>query len=304
MEEHAEVLKAYTRAQHEKGFVMQMKGEEDFKYNRNNEHDFKHITNAAKGVAQGDLSDPTGHGLSDARVLAVRTESLEDYDLVNKANAIPKSKTDKPTDRMEQLKPVFNPIKEGTSEKAKAFAQAVNAVREEQHNKDWEKEKAEKYNEGRAIGGVLNLALADLPITAAKIFRGRRMSPEAFASEYKVGKTFSYDSFASTSTDEGIAREFSRGSSSSYKNPLPQNATVAVIVEAKVYTARDIEGLSMNPHEKERLLKAGTTLTVVSIKEEPGAHDKGVPPYATQWWRVKCLQVAMEKKDFRIDAKK
>jgi hypothetical protein len=86
---------------------------------------------------------------------------------------------------------VHNPVK------------TFHAIRE----KEWQEvKKRELYEEGAPHAGMLNAATRKLPLTTVKMYRGRRMSPAAFANEHKKGKALGSSARKSPPSPHGKER--------------------------------------------------------------------------------------------------
>ncbi|MEI9976349.1 MAG: hypothetical protein WDO73_32435 [Ignavibacteriota bacterium] len=151
---------------------------------------------------------------------------------------------------------------------------------------DWQKKKKILYEEGALHAGMMAEALKKMEKIKHKVFRGTRMTPEAFQKTYPVGGSVDYEAFVSTSTAESVSLNFAKGD-----NRTDPKATVQVMVEAEIVDLRDIQKLSLIKSENELLASPGTKLVVASIAdEEPGKRATGIPP-ATAWKRVTLKQI-------------
>jgi hypothetical protein len=101
------------------------------------------------------------------------------------------------------------------------------------------------------------------------------MNPSAFASQYAVGKKISFESLQSFSKNKSRAMYFAVPGDS--QNPPPPDATLSVLIEATIPTAKDIQALSLAAHEEECLIPPGTELIVKEHRpravNHPGVTD-------------------------------
>src|SRR5262249_19735077 len=138
------------------------------------------------------------------------------------------------------------------------------------------------YEEGALHAGMMTEAFKKLPKTTATLFRGARMSPQAFQKAYTVGQEITYEAFVSQTTAEHVARGFADGGGDFAP---PDDATTSVFVQAFVTDARDVMALSVyGDGEKELLVPPGTKLRVEKI-EDDAKREVGRPP-AKQWKKV------------------
>ena len=284
----AQAHKEWGVEEAKKAYLLQMQKKADPDYNPDNKYDLKHTSERSQEAAKGDLSDKTGSGLSEAEVLAAQTYSLSDFSYINPAVANQKDKARKARDfrpktdwmdaNLPSVKPAATTQGPVDPDKKRPIPLNVRTAMRDQ-------KRQELYEEGALHAGMLMEALKKLPKAEARIYRGRCMRPQDFAREYQVGKAFAYESFASTSTDEEVARAFSLGLNP--QSSPPEDATVAVIVEAQVYDARDIEELSKAAGEQERLVLPGSTLRVDSIEDDTPSRSARIKAFK----RVKCTQV-------------
>lgn len=191
----------------------------------------------------------------------LNAENRLDFNLVDKADR------DKFAEAVKKYKRADWMDIQNRPDPSKAKNAAEKQKLEEALKKYEEEQKKSMYEEGALHTGMIMEALKKLPKYNGPLYRGRRMSPGAFASQYAIGKTISFESLSSFSKDRARAKDFAdRGDPN---NPPPADATVSVLLEATIPTAKDIEALSLYPIEKECLIPPGTELVVKSHQDTP-----------------------------------
>ena len=104
----------------------------------------------------------------------------------------------------------------------------------------------------------LNAALDKLPGHTGVTFRGISVdNPNAFAASLKGSKSFTFDSFTSTTTSASKAREFTTKGKS-------------VVFEITSKKGKNVAKLSSQKDENEVLFKAGSSFKYVSHREVDG----------------------------------
>jgi hypothetical protein len=255
----AEAMKQRGVEEAKKAYLLQAQKKADPKYNPGNKFDLKELRTDVKGIG---LKDATKSGLSKAEVAAVKTFTGDDYRYINPAVANQKDKAEKKGDWMDQNKP-----NSGSAS-------------------DWKDKKRQMYEEGALHAGMMAEALKKLKTIQKTVFRGTRMTPDAFKSAYQVGSTLDYEAFVSTSTAESVSLGFAAGD-----QRTDPKATVQVMVEAEIVDLRDIQKLSLIKSENELLASPGTKLRVESIADEESGKRAAGTPAATAWKRVKLKQL-------------
>jgi hypothetical protein len=165
---------------------------------------------------------------------------------------------------------------------SKAKNPAEKQKLEEALQKYEDEQKKSMYEEGALHAGMIMEAFKKLPKYAGPLYRGRRMNPGAFASQYAVGKKISFESLSSFSKNLGKAKDFADHGDPN--NPPPADCTVSVLLQAKIPTAADIQALSLYASEEECLIPPGTELVVKSHQDTP----KGAAPVD------RCVTVILE----------
>jgi hypothetical protein len=146
-----------------------------------------------------------------------------------------------------------------------------------------QKNKGEDQREGLVEEGTLHTGvamqgLAKLPKMHGKVYRGARLTPEDFAREYAVGKTVTFPSLTSASTELDVAEGFARGEKTDDK-------TVHYVVTLNATNARDIRLLALLENEKEWVLLPGATFVVKTVKKV----DKELAD-GHEWYEIELQQ--------------
>jgi hypothetical protein len=90
------------------------------------------------------------------------------------------------------------------------------------------------------------------------------MRKEDFLRRIKKGRTFTFDTFASTSTRKGVAHDFIRSGQMNY----PDAESVMFRIEGTQTRGVDIHRLSGLSDEKEILLRKGQKFRIKSVMRE------------------------------------
>jgi hypothetical protein len=274
-----------------KAYEMQMKEKSDPQYNPKNKfapkHDQGQKDEINRPLQVAYLAQK--YGLSEGEVLAIRRYTAADYKYINPAIANQK-------DHPELQKPdkAGNPIDWMDAQNKPDPSRASNWIQKKllqrklrQYNA---KQKKSLSEEGSLHAGMMMEAFKKLPKKTGTLYRGARMNPARFNSEYAVGKEIPIEAFISQSVNDYVARGFANGVSNF---PLPPDATVSVFVKVDVQDARDVSEISvLDGAEAEWLLPPGGKLKVEKIEDDP-VKDPGIDgaPRATAWHVVKMKQI-------------
>jgi hypothetical protein len=285
-------LARYSLELNKKAYLEQMKKIASPELNPNHKFDPKLMDQWADIVS--DLKDHTGNGLSEAEVLAIRVYTSNNYKYLNPAVANQRDRKDRPKDWMDtQNKPGEAQArsaltKEGNPNPSQEQIEAKTKELVDEYEKHG---KQTRYEEGSLHAGMIMEAFKKLPAEEKTLYRGARMTPARFQSEFEGKKTIEYEAFASKSEDKDKARGFANGI-----DGAPADATVSVFIEALAYEARNIQKISLLKGEKEFLLEAESIFDVVEIRDEPenSRHPGFYPkaPIATAWKYIRLKQRA------------
>lgn len=122
--------------------------------------------------------------------------------------------------------------------------------------------------EGSLHAAMSIKGLKKLPAVTKDTYRGTRISDAKFASDFSVGKVFTFNALGSSSWDQSIAINFSHGLSGDNKPTPDQNVAVLTVISNS--GGRDISDLSMVPDEKEVLILPGSAFVTKSIEQVDG----------------------------------
>ena len=196
-------------------------------------------------------------GLTEAEVIAIKLFTGPDYKYINPATANSAPWLDR------QI-----PDIEAVMKKAKTKLTA---------------DPAKLMQQGKRHSEVMMHAMAKLPPMSGKVFRGERMTEEAFKERFEGKNELRYDSFVSSSIRPGIPQEYADGREAGV------GQTVSVFSEFSVSNARDIQSISEAKSEEEWLLLPGATFTITG-RRTPMARPPGKDPKATSWWVIELKQ--------------
>jgi hypothetical protein len=145
--------------------------------------------------------------------------------------------------------------------------------------------------EGSLHTAVAMQGLAKMEAFKGETYRGARFTPDEFSDKFSIGKTSSFTSLASSSSDKDIALNFAHGLSS---GPVPDaTKSVAVLTILTDSGGVDISNIALIRSEREVLILPGSVFEVVSVEEVDGkteyagkvaqATGRGVP-LPTKWY--------------------
>ena len=116
------------------------------------------------------------------------------------------------------------------------------------------------FEEGKRHADMMLEGLNKLPPIKGTVHRGERMTGEESARLWKGKRQIDYPSFVSSTTDPAMADGFAAGK---FARP---DQTVSIRSRFAVTDARDVQGVSSVPAEKECLILPGTSFTVDKIE--------------------------------------
>lgn len=201
-------------------------------------------------------------GLSPAEVAAIRIFSAADYTYINPAMANSSS-------WMQSQK------KDSKDSLHDLSGHADKTLREEGG-----------LHGGMAMGGLNKLEPWTKPT-----YRGARYTPDEFKSQFQVGKSMSFNSFASSAQEESTAVKFAHGVG--IEGKISKEKEIAVVSVIRNSGGRDISALSVTKGEKEVMLLPGSKFVIFSLHEVDGASEYadiiemaqgGAQPLPKKWY--------------------